>query len=60
MHHELEHLPEKVRTHATKMRDLAHKLEKAPLHEVLHATKQLKLEIEALITLANRAAAARR
>lgn len=59
MHSELEHLPEKVRTHANKMRDLANKLEKTPLHEVHHAIKQLKLEIDALITLASRAAARR-
>jgi hypothetical protein len=52
---ELTALPDKVRAHAAKLRDLVHKVEKTPLHEVHHVLKQLRTEIEALTTLANKA-----
>ena len=58
--HELDHLLYKVREHATKARELTHKIEKAPLHEVVVATKSLKTEIETLLTMANKAISVRR
>jgi hypothetical protein len=50
-----EALPEQVRTHVHKMRDLVRIIENARLNEVANAIENLKAELDTLMAIANKA-----
>ena len=55
----LEALPDQVRTHVHKMRDLVRIIENARLNEVANAIENLKVELDTLMAIANKASGRR-
>ncbi len=55
----LEALPDQVRSHVHKMRDLVRMIENARLNEVDNAIENLKAELDTLMVLANNASGRR-